>query len=78
MVRGEQITLHYAESHLRHNKAKHFVDDHNNRLHDPIDIEGIWRIKWWPNQQFSFFLSLSEVKASASHAHARGASREPR
>ena len=37
MVRGERITFNYAEPHLRHNKAKYWVDAHNNRRHDPID-----------------------------------------
>ena len=37
MIRGECITFNYAEPHLGHNKAKHWVDEHNNRRHDPID-----------------------------------------
>ena len=54
MMRGEQISFNYTEPHKGHNKTKHWVDDHNNRRHDPIDISEMWRTKWWPNLQFSF------------------------
>ena len=49
MVRGEHITFNYAEPHAGHNKGKHWVDDHNNKRHDPIDIAEMWKKKWWPN-----------------------------
>ena len=47
MVRGKQITFNYTEPHSGHNKANHWVDDHKNRRHDPIDIADTW---CWPNQ----------------------------
>ena len=45
MVQGEQITYCYAETHSGHNKANHWVDAHNNRRHDPINIAETWRNK---------------------------------
>ena len=69
--------FNYAEPCSRHNRTKHWVDDHYSRRHDPIDIAEKWRTKWWPNWQFSSFLSLSEVNDSVSCAFARGASQEP-
>ena len=50
MERGEQITFYYAEPYSGHNnKAKHWVDDHNERRHDPNDIAEMWRIEWCSN-----------------------------
>ena len=46
MVRSEHITFNNAETHSGHNKAKHWVDDHNNRRHDPIDVAEMWQTKW--------------------------------
>ena len=77
MVRVEHINFNYAEPHSGHNEEKIWVDDHNNRRHIPIDIVETGKTKWWPNQQFSFFLRLSEVNASVSCAYARGVPKEP-
>ena len=51
-------------AHLGHNCSKHWVDDHNNHRHDPIDLAETWQPKWWMNWQYSFFLALSEVNAN--------------
>ena len=55
----------------RHNKAKHWVDDVNNRRHDPIGLEEVWATKWWPNRQFTFLMLVTEVNAIQSRARAR-------
>ena len=49
MLGGKHITFNYPEPPSGHNKAKHGVDDHNDIRHDPIDIAGTCRTKWWPN-----------------------------
>ena len=38
MIGGKCITFKYPEPHSGHNKGKHWVDDYNNRRHNPIDI----------------------------------------
>jgi hypothetical protein len=30
----------------RHNHSKHWVDDVDNRRHDPIGLEQVWHTKW--------------------------------
>ena len=70
LVDGSWKTFKYAEPFSRHNRAKHWVDDVNNRRHDPIGLEEIWATKWWPNRQFTFLLSVAE--ANAVQARARG------
>ena len=54
----------------RHNRSKHWVDDVNNRRHDPIGLEDVWATKWWPHRQFTFVCSVAEV--NALNAKARG------
>jgi hypothetical protein len=53
------------------NRAKHWVDDVNNRRHDPIGLEDLWAMKWWPNRQFTFLLSVAEVNAVQNRARAK-------
>ena len=48
-----------------------------NCRHDPIDLAEGWRTKWWPNQQYSFFLALSEVNANACCSRAQDCPPEP-
>ena len=60
-INGEWKSFKYAEPMSRHNKAKHWVDDVNNRRHDPIGLEDVWATKWWPNRQFTFLCSIAEV-----------------
>jgi hypothetical protein len=55
-VGGEWKSFKYCEPMSRHNHAKHWVDDINNRRHDPIGLEEVWATKWWPHRQFFFHL----------------------
>ena len=77
LVGGEWKTFKYAEPFSRHNRAKHWVDDVNNRRHDPIALEEIWATKWWPNRQFTFLLSVAEANAVQVRARARKENAEP-
>ena len=43
---GEWTTFNYSESLSRHNHSKHWVDDVNNRRHNPIGLEQVWHTKW--------------------------------
>ena len=76
-VDGEWKTFKYAEPFSRHNRAKHWVDDVNNRRHDPIGLEQVWQTKWWPNRQFTFLLSVAEVNCVQARARARKEIPEP-
>jgi hypothetical protein len=62
-VNGKWVLFKYAEYLSRHNHAKHWVDDVNNCWHDPIGLEQVWAMKWWPNCQFTFLCSMAEVNA---------------
>lgn len=68
---GEWVTFKYSEPLSRHNKSKHWVDDVNNRRHDPIGLEDVWGTKWWPTRQFTFICSVAEANAVQSRARAR-------
>ena len=70
-IRGEWKSFNYTEPISRHNRAKHWVDDVNNRRHDPIGLEDVWATKWWPNRQFTFLVSVAEVNALNAGARAR-------
>jgi len=48
-VDGQWKTFKYAEPFSRYSRAKHWVDDHNNRRHDPIGLEEVWGTRWWPS-----------------------------
>ena len=39
---GEWVTFKYADYLSLHNHIKHWVDDVNNRRHDPIGLEQVW------------------------------------
>jgi hypothetical protein len=54
MEDGRWRSFNYTEPFSRYSKAKHWVDDHNNRRHDPIGLEEVWGTKWWPMRQFTF------------------------
>ncbi|KAL7554463.1 hypothetical protein ACHAWF_019026 [Thalassiosira exigua] len=69
---GEVVRWKYAEPNSRHNRAKHWIDDHNQRRHSPLDLAQLWNTKWWPHRQFSFFLSVAEVNALNSRGRALG------
>ncbi|KAL3803043.1 hypothetical protein ACHAWO_003842 [Cyclotella atomus] len=60
-VNGAWKSFHYAEPFSRHNRSKHWVDDHNNRRHDPISLDDTWKTKkQWPMRQFTFTLAVAE------------------
>jgi hypothetical protein len=61
-------TFQYSEPFSRFSRGKHWVDDVNNRRHDPIGLEEVWQTKWWPMQQFTFICSIAEVNAVQSWA----------
>ena len=46
MVGGEHIKFKNPEPHSGHNRAKHWVDDCDNRRHDPIDTADMQRTKY--------------------------------
>ena len=71
VVGGQVKTFSYVEPLSRHNTAKHFVDDVNNRRHDPIGLDSSWATKSWEQRQFTFFLSIAEVNALNSQARGR-------
>jgi hypothetical protein len=60
-VNGSWKTFKYSEPFSRYSQGKHWVDDHNNRRHDPIGLEEVWHTKWWPMRQFRFICSVAEV-----------------
>ena len=74
---GTAKRFFYPEPISWHNKAKHWVDDHNQRRHSPIDLAETWKTQWWPHRQFCFFLGLSEVNAATARGRARGEVAEP-
>ena len=76
-MKGEWKTFRYAEPFSRNNKGKHWVDDVNNRHHNPIGLEYTWKTKCWPNRQFTFLLSVAEVNAGQAQARARDEKLDP-
>lgn len=56
--------FYYSEPMSWHNKLKHYVDDHSQRRHSPVDLAEVWKTQWWPHQQLSFLLTISEVSAA--------------
>ena len=68
---GTWVKFNYTEYLSRHNRSKHWVDDVNNRRHDPIGLEQVWHTKWWPTRQFTFICSVAEANAVQSRARAR-------
>ena len=76
-INGEWTSFKYAEPMSRHNRSKHWVDDVNNRRHDPIGLEDVWATKWWPTRQFTFICSVAEVNAVNSRARARKGKTDP-
>jgi len=72
-----RIQFKYPGPISRHNRAKHWVDDSNNRRHDPIALSDVWRTKWWPNRQFTFLLEVAEANAANARARARKEKAEP-
>ena len=56
---------------LCHNHAKHWVDDVNNRRHDPIGLGDVWGTKWWPHLQFTFICSINSPRAKKETAESQ-------
>ena len=54
-----------------HNRSKHWIANHNQRRHSPLDLADGWHTKWWPHWQFSFFLALLDVNALNTHGRAK-------
>jgi hypothetical protein len=77
VVNGQVTTFNYTEPISRHNTAKHYVDDVNNRRHDPIGLDAGWATKKWEHRQLTFFLSVAEVNAINSQARGRNAPAVP-
>ena len=71
LMNGVWKSFKYTEPLSRHNRAKHWVDDINNRCHDPIGLESAWATHWWPNQQFTFILSVVEANAVQAWVRAK-------
>ncbi len=69
-VDGSWETFKYSEPFSCYSQAKHWVDNVNNRRHDPIGLEEVWQTKWWAVCQFTFICSVAEV--NAVHSLARG------
>lgn len=76
-VNGEWKSFKYVEPMSRHNRAKHWVDDFNQRRHQPIGLEDAWKTTWWPHRQFTFLLEVAEVNAVNSRSRARKKPAEP-
>ena len=74
---GGDFNFKYPEPFSRHNKAKHWVDDHNQCRHSQINIVEAWKTQWWPHRQFTFILGIAEVNAANSRGRARDASADP-
>jgi hypothetical protein len=70
-VNGHWWLFNYTKPFSRYSRAKHWVDDHNNRRHDPIGLEEVWATKWWPMRQFTFICGVAEVNACYSQARGR-------
>ena len=71
---GQQSVLEftYTEPFSRYYKARHSVDDNNNRRHQPISVETSWGTKWWPSRQQAFHLAVAAVNANLALARAKG------
>jgi hypothetical protein len=62
----------YPEPVSCHNQSKHWVDDHNQCRHAPVDLTESWKTKWWPHQQFAFFLQYLRLMRQIRGAEQRG------
>lgn len=74
---GSRVTFQYPLPIARHNSAKHWVDDHNNRRHAPFSISDSWQTKWWPNRQFQLYVALAEINGNNARARARRSPPDP-
>ena len=74
---GEWVKFKYAKYPTHHNHSNHWVNDVNNRRHDPIGIEQVWHTELWPTRQFTFICSVTEASAVYPRARGRKAIPEP-
>ena len=68
---GSYVHFKYPQPISRHNWSKNWVDDANNCIHDTISLSDTWRKKYWPNRQFTFFLSVAETNEVSAQAQAQ-------
>ncbi|KAL7477985.1 hypothetical protein ACHAW6_003774, partial [Cyclotella cf. meneghiniana] len=59
-IGGVRRSFKHSKPISRHNRAKHWVDDHNKRRHAPIYLDQMWKTKWWPTRQFTFLVGILE------------------
>ena len=55
---GEWVTFKYAKYLYRQNHSKHWVDDVNNRRHDPIGLDNFWHTNFCPHENLLPFALL--------------------
>ena len=67
-----KIKFNYHEVVGNHFLYPHSVDDHNNKRLSPISLEVVWATNYWPNQVFSFLLSVTEVKVNLAATYFGG------
>ena len=73
---GQQSTMAFAcaDPFSRCFRARHSVDDNNNRRHQPMSIETTWATRWWANRQEGFHLAVAAVNSNLASARAKGLS----
>ena len=64
--------FNYPEVVGNHFLYRHSVNDHNNKRHSPISLEGLWATKYWPNRVFSFLLSVTKVNVNLTATYFGG------
>ena len=69
---SQKMKFNYPEVVGNHFLYCHSVDDHNNKWHSPISLEVVWATKYWPNQVFSFLLSITEVNVNLAATYFGG------
>ena len=59
----------YRQPFLSHYRYRHQVDNHNNWRHVPTSLERTWATKFWPDLNFTCYLTVSEVNTSLASGH---------
>ena len=54
----------YQQPFGLHFRYRHQVDDHNNRRHAPIYLESKWAAKFCSDNNFAWYLYVSEVNTA--------------
>jgi hypothetical protein len=68
--KAEPHCLLYVRQLSHYNKARHWVDDHNNCKHMVSCLSDQWKTKWWSNRQFTFIWDVAKVRTN--HIMTRG------